>query len=268
VTTVRADRPGADRSAARPALPPRTLRREVLVVFAVSLGADALAALVSFIGALTSRRSLAAQTATLVGSRAPGRPGLDLALQLVAVATALAPVALVAHLLGRSDRGAATIGVDARRPAADALRGCAVAAVIGGAGLGLYLAAVHLGVNLTVVPVRLPDVWWRVPVEVLVAAQNGILEEVVVLGYLLHRLDQLGWGRNRAVLTSALVRGSYHLYQGLGGFVGNAVMGVIFGRLYLRWGRAMPLVIAHTLIDTGAFVGYTLLAGHVGWLPR
>jgi hypothetical protein len=26
-------------------------------------------------------------------------------------------------------------------------------------------------------------------------------------------------------------------------------------------------VAAHSLIDTGAFVGYALLAGKVGWLP-
>jgi hypothetical protein len=28
-----------------------------------------------------------------------------------------------------------------------------------------------------------------------------------------------------------------------------------------------PLVVAHTLMDLVAFVGYALLAGHVGWLP-
>jgi membrane protease YdiL (CAAX protease family) len=70
-----------------------------------------------------------------------------------------------------------------------------------------------------------------------------------------------------AVAISATVRGSYHLYQGLGGFLGNAVMGVIFGVLFLRWKRATPMIIAHTLIDAVAFVGYAVLAGHVSWLP-
>ncbi len=64
-----------------------------------------------------------------------------------------------------------------------------------------------------------------------------------------------------------MVRGSYHLYQGFGGFIGNAILGVIFGVLYKRWGRVTPMIIAHTLIDTGAFVGYALLHGHVSWLP-
>ena len=70
-----------------------------------------------------------------------------------------------------------------------------------------------------------------------------------------------------AVAISATLRGSYHLYQGLGGFAGNAVMGVIFAMLFLRWRRTTPMIIAHTLIDAVAFIGYALLAGHVSWLP-
>jgi membrane protease YdiL (CAAX protease family) len=64
-----------------------------------------------------------------------------------------------------------------------------------------------------------------------------------------------------------VIRGSYHLYQGAGGFVGNAVMGVIFGVLFRRWRRVTPMIIAHFLIDAVAFIGYALLAGHVSWLP-
>ena len=44
-------------------------------------------------------------------------------------------------------------------------------------------------------------------------------------------------------------------------------MGVVFVLLYRRWRRVGPLVAAHSLIDTVAFVGYALLAGKVGWLP-
>ena len=69
------------------------------------------------------------------------------------------------------------------------------------------------------------------------------------------------------VKASAVLRGSYHLYQGIGGFIGNMVMGVVFVCLYRRWGRVGPLVVAHSLLDIGAFVGYALLAGKVGWLP-
>jgi membrane protease YdiL (CAAX protease family) len=187
--------------------------------------------------------------------------------QLFNIVVAVAPVALVAYLLLRSGESLATLGVDRRRPAQDTVRGAVLAAVIGGAGLLLYLGAYHAGANLTVVPAKLPAVWWRIPVLLLAAAQNGVLEEVLVAGYLLHRLSQLGWRPGHALTVSALLRGSYHLYQGFGGFAGNVAMGLIFGRLYQRWGRATPLVIAHTLIDGVTFVGYTLLHGHVAWLP-
>jgi membrane protease YdiL (CAAX protease family) len=240
---------------------------EIFVVFAVSLGASGLNALVQLIGSLTGPAPLSHQHAILNGSLAPGRPWLDFALQVTGIALGLAPVALVLYMLARSGESASAIGLDLRSPWLDAVRGMALAAVVGGTGLLLYLAAYRLGANLNVVPEQLPAIWWRIPVLVASAAQNGILEETVVLGYLLHRLDQLGWRPWHAIAVSAVVRGSYHLYQGFGGFVGNAAMGVIFALLYRRWGRVTPMIVAHTLIDTVAFVGYAVLHGHVSWLP-
>ena len=251
-------------------LPPLTKRMlgwEIVVVFGVSLGASALYAIINLIGSLTAPKVLAKQHAVLVGSAAPGRPLLDLTLQLAGILTTLVPVALVFYLLAREGEGPSALGLDITQPVKDIARGAVLAAIIGGTGLALYTAAFRLGISLNVVPEALPSVWWRFPVLILDAAQNGILEEILVLGYLLRRLDQLGWSPARAIALAAVVRGSYHLYQGFGGFVGNAILGVIFGVLYKRWGRVTPMIIAHTLIDTGAFVGYALLHGHVSWLP-
>jgi membrane protease YdiL (CAAX protease family) len=249
-------------------LPPkRLIGWEIFVVFAVSLGASGLNALIELIGSLTAPQALRQQQALLVGSLAPGRPLLDLILQLAGVAEGLAPVALVFYLLARSGEGPSDMGLDASQPGQDIGWGALLAAVIGGSGLALYLIAFHAGLSLTVVPENLPAVWWRIPVLILNAAQDGILEEVLVVGFLLRRLNQLGWTPWRAIVCSALLRGSYHLYQGFGGFIGNAVMGLIFGYLYRRWGRVTPLIIAHTLIDTVAFVGYAALHGRVSWLP-
>ena len=248
-------------------LTPRQIRWEIFVVFAVSLGASGLYAFVSLIGSLTAPKALGRQQAVLNGSLAPGRPLLDLFLQLTDIAIGFAPVALVFYLMSRSGEGPSDLGLDTSQPGRDLLRGAILAAVIGGSGLALYLAAYKLGFALNVVAESLPAVWWRIPVLILSAAHNGILEEIVVLGYLLNRLDQLGMRPSRAIALSAVMRGSYHLYQGFGGFIGNAIMGVIFGILYKRWGRVTPMIIAHTLIDTGAFVGYATLHGHVSWLP-
>ena len=245
----------------------RVLRDETVLVLALSLGASGVSALISFVGSVTRPGGLKDQAATLNASAAPGRPWLDLAWQLFGITTALVPVALVAHFLLREGQSLRTLGFDRTRPWSDLGRGAAIAAVIGSTGIAFYLAARGLGFNLTVVPEALPDVWWKYPVLILSAVQNAVLEEVIVVGYLLRRLNQLGWSPGSALMGSALLRGSYHLYQGIGGFIGNLVMGVVFVHLYRRWGRVGPLVVAHSLLDIGAFVGYALLAGKVDWLP-
>ncbi|WP_235482713.1 CPBP family intramembrane glutamic endopeptidase [Streptomyces roseoverticillatus] len=246
----------------------RTLRSETLLVLALSLGASAVSSLISFTGALTRPGGLKDQAAHLNASHAPGRPWLDLSWQVFGIATALVPVFLVAHLLLREGApGLRAVGFDRDRPGFDLTRGTGLAAAIGGTGLLFYLGVRAAGFNLTVVPESLPDVWWKIPVLVASAVQNAVLEEVVVVGYLLRRLGQLGWTPAAALVASAVLRGSYHLYQGVGGFLGNMAMGVAFVLLYRRWGRVGPLVAAHALIDVVAFVGYALLAGKVGWLP-
>jgi membrane protease YdiL (CAAX protease family) len=249
-------------------LPARAvLRTEVLLVLGVSLGASAVYAAIDLIGRLIEPLPLSQGTASLNESKAPGQPLVDLALQLAVLGFGVVPALLAVHLLSRTGTTPAAIGLDARRPRRDVRWGALLAAVIGIPGLLLYLAAYALDLSVTVVAEALPPVWWRIPVLVLSAAQNAVLEEVVVVGYLLTRLGQLGLRPNRALLVSAVLRGSYHLYQGFGAFVGNAVMGLVFGRYFQRTGRVMPLVVAHTLLDTVAFVGYAVLHGHVSWLP-
>ena len=245
----------------------RTLRTEVALVLLLSLGASGIWALLRIINLLTSHVSLASQTATMIGSITPDRPWLDLTYQLVGIALALVPVALVAHLLQRSGEGMSGIGFDGHDARRDGVRGSLVAAVVGGSGLGLYLVAWNLGWNVHLVVSALGPVWWAIPVLILAAVENAVLEETIVLGYLLHRLDQLGAKPKIALVGSSLLRGSYHLYQGLGGFFGNFAMGLIFGVCYRKWGRVMPLVIAHSVMDAVAFIGYQTMHGHVSWLP-
>jgi membrane protease YdiL (CAAX protease family) len=225
-------------------------------------------ALLDLVNDLTVKHiKLSTQHAVLNGSVTRDRPWLDLAYQLARIVLPLVPVALALHLLRRERPDAHhSIGADLRRPGQDLLRGLALAAAVGLPGLGLYAAAKAFGANTTVAAANLTDHWWTVPVLVLAAAQNAVLEEVVMVGYLFTRWRQAGWSVPAVVATSALIRGSYHLYQGFGGFVGNIVMGLFFGWVYTRTRRVGPLVVAHTVLDVVAFVGYSLLKNHLSWL--
>ncbi|MBB4931470.1 membrane protease YdiL (CAAX protease family) [Lipingzhangella halophila] len=246
----------------------RLIASEVACVLALSLGAAAVSATISFVGTATAPGGLAEQTASLVDPRAGAdRPWLDLTWQVYAVVFAMAPVALVLYLLHRDARSGATIGFDVRRPGFDITRGALLAAVIGAGGLVVYLVSWQLGLSTTVSPSSLNDHWWALPVLLLQAVKNGVLEEVIVVGYLMLRMGQMGWSPVRAALTSSLLRATYHLYQGVGMFVGNLVMGLVFCWFYQRYGRVMPLVVAHTVIDVVTFVGSVYLIGRVGWLP-
>ena len=245
----------------------RALGSEVLLVLGVSLGASAVYALVNIVARLTAPVALSQQTATLNPSQAPGRPYLDLTYQLIGIFFAIVPALFAVHLLQRDPGGArATLGLDLKRPGFDLAAGAGLAALIGIPGLGLAIAAYQLGISAQIIPAALPNIWWAVPVLVLAAAGNAVLEEVVVVGYLLSRLRELGWPGPRALVASALLRGSYHLYQGFGGFIGNFLMGLIFGYFYQRTRRVLPLVIAHTFLDVVSFVGYALLKDKLSFL--
>jgi membrane protease YdiL (CAAX protease family) len=244
----------------------RLLGTEILVVLTITLGLSALRSALALINALLQPEPLSSQQVAL-NAPASQLNLVDLAFQLVGALQLLGWGALGGYLLLRSGIALRAVGLDARRPGRDALGAMALAAVIGIPGLGLYLVAHALGVSLTVAPTTLTDTWWRIPVLVVSAAANAWAEELIMIGWLLTRLRQLGWSENRSLLAAALLRGSYHLYQGLGGFLGNFIMGCIFGRVWQRQGRLWCLVGAHTLIDVVAFVGYGLLKGKVGWLP-
>ena len=249
------------------ALTRRELLAETWLVLGVSLGASAVWAALSLVRKLTAGRPLGSQTTAMNSSVTPDRPWLDLAYQLVGIGLALVPVLLALHLLARGDvRARFAIGWDWTQPARDLVRGLGLAALVGVPGLGLYAVARALDLNTTIAAANLTDVWWAVPVLVLAAVQNAVLEEVVMVGYLVTRWSQAGWSTSRILLSSALIRGSYHLYQGFGGFVGNAVMGLLFGWIYTRTKRVGPLVVAHTVLDVVAFVGYTLLKDRLAWL--
>jgi membrane protease YdiL (CAAX protease family) len=250
----------------------RRLRLEVWIVLGLSLGQSAVYSVVQLLDKMT-RAPLAEGTSTLNRSQS-SREYFDLTYQLLDIVFALVPVLLVIYFLtdqrqstpGATHGGSAfrKLGFDFARPGRDVLQGLGLAALIGIPSLGLYAAGRALGITTAIIPSALDAYWWTVPVLVLSALRHAVVEEVIVVGYLLNRFGTLGWSVPLAIFASSMLRGSYHLYQGFGPFIGNAVMGVVFAWLYTRTRRVMPLVVAHALLDIVAFVGFSLFGKAVG----
>ena len=223
---------------------------EILIVLAVTFGTSGIRAALRLVDSLL-KAPLNEQSTVLVDAQST-TSWLDLALQLTSALVLVAWGALAWYLLGAKfhwprwrDWGV----------------GAGLAALIGLPGLAFYVAAVHVGLSKVVVPAT--DAV-QIPTSLMWAFANGFGEEVVVVMYLMRRLTQLGWSRWQTIAASSLLRGSYHLYQGISAGFGNIVMGVVFCWYYDRTGRIWPLVIAHFLIDAVAFTLYPLL--DLSWL--
>ena len=122
-------------------------------------------------------------------------------------------------------------------------------------GLVLYGVGRALGQTVRINTSGLPDIWWAALILLAAAGVAGVVEEVIVVGYLITRLRDLKWGIPAAIIASALLRGGYHLYQGWPMALGNVVMGVVFALVFVRTGRLGPLIVAHWLLDAAAFIG-------------
>ncbi|MGL5857930.1 MAG: CPBP family intramembrane glutamic endopeptidase [Angustibacter sp.] len=245
----------------------QVLIAEVAVVTGLAVGLSALRSVLSFAAAVAAPAQVSAQRTTLNRPVTPDQPWIDLGFQLVRTLGLVLPVALVMVLVLIRGERVRAIGLARQRLGRGVLLGLGTAAVVGGLGLATYLVSFALGQSLTVVPTSLPDVWWRVPLLVLSACANAALEEVVLTGYLVHRIQQLGGRPAVAVAVSAGIRGAYHLYQGLAGLLGNLVMGAVFAGWFVKRRTVVPQLVAHAAIDIGAFLGYLALVGRVDWLP-
>jgi membrane protease YdiL (CAAX protease family) len=243
---------------------------ELLAVLAVTYGMSGLYALLEFVrDQITINHGLGfsnVATAPIKSASKTQYPWLDVLTVVLDILNGVAPALLAIVLLARSPAGRGLgIGLDRLRWR-ELGQGLGFAALVGIPGLGFVYVARQLGLNAQIVVTDFPAVWYRVPALLLEALQQGVAEEVVVCAYVLTRLRQLGWTNSRALGAGAVLRGSYHLYQGYGGFIGNAIMGVLFGWWFQRTRRVVPLIVAHSVIDAVSFIGYIYLHGRVSWI--
>jgi membrane protease YdiL (CAAX protease family) len=112
------------------------------------------------------------------------------------------------------------------------------------------LLAHHPALLSNTVVGKVPD--YYVIYGIAISITTAIAEEVLVNGYLLVRLEQLGWSPRRALLLSLILRTSYHVYYGIG-FIFTVPFGYFVTRSFQKNRRLTRPIAAHFLYDAIVF---------------
>ncbi|HLZ13080.1 MAG TPA: CPBP family intramembrane glutamic endopeptidase [Candidatus Acidoferrum sp.] len=88
--------------------------------------------------------------------------------------------------------------------------------------------------------------WW-----VFVSITAGVCEETLFRGFMPHYLHVFPCTLNLtlALLISSAIFGVHHLYQGPGGVAGTAIVGILFGLLFLLTGNLLLPIVFHVAMD-------------------
>jgi membrane protease YdiL (CAAX protease family) len=238
---------------APPAAPvvPQELTRAGLVtetrlVIIAGLGPGIAAALVT-LGVHAATGASLRQLPTLT----PHQPVLNTILAILAYLPVVAAVPLVLLLLARTGQRPATLGLTRA-----SWRDLGVAAGLAAGAFGCELV---IGVVLAplehsrLVNTRFPHVpAYYLIIGIAMALFTAVAEEVIVNGYLITRLDQLGWSPTKAFWLSLAVRTSYHVYYGIAA-VFTVPLGWLVTRSFQKHRRLARPILAHFLFDSTAF---------------
>ena len=93
---------------------------------------------------------------------------------------------------------------------------------------------------------------------IFMSAVSAVTEEVLVNGYLITRLGQLGWTPRSSLILSLSLRTSYHVYYGLGFFL-TIPLGFFVTRSFQKHHRLTRPIVAHFLYDAILF-SFAILA--------
>jgi membrane protease YdiL (CAAX protease family) len=180
-----------------------------------------------------------------------GHPLANLIVGIVSYFEVAAVVPLALLLLSRTGQGPAVMGLTRPGWVRDVWPGLGLAAA--GYGVVLVIAipfapllADHKALFNQIPTGHVPK--YYVIYGIAVSAITAITEETLVSGYLLTRLDQLGWDPKWALVLSLTLRTSYHVYYGLG-FLLTVPLGYFLTRSFQKHRRLMRPIIGHFLYD-------------------
>jgi membrane protease YdiL (CAAX protease family) len=191
----------------------------------------------------------------------PGQPVLNTVLGLLSYMPVAAVVPLALLLLARTGQRPADLGLTRiGRLDLPAAIGIAAAAF----GCELVLAFVlapldHSRLVNTAGTLHVPTYYLIFGISQ--SLFTAVAEEVIVNGYLITRLDQLGWSPAKSFWLSLALRTSYHVYYGLA-FVFTVPFGWLVTRSFQKHRKLARPILAHFLFDASTFTIAILLVGH------
>jgi membrane protease YdiL (CAAX protease family) len=179
------------------------------------------------------------------------QPVTNLILGILAYLPVAATVPLAFYLLGRTGQDRKTLGIGVPSFKRDVLPGLGIGAAAFGSEIVLLTPLLLiLGSNnsllVTVSTSSVPKYYiiWGVAIS----AVTAVTEEMLVNGYLLTRLAQLGWTPRKSLILSLILRTSYHIYYGLG-FLLTVPFGYFVTRSFQKHHRLNRPIVAHFLFD-------------------
>jgi hypothetical protein len=198
---------------------------------------------------------------TQLPSITPHQPALNIILGVLDYLPTAAVVPLVLLLLLRTGQSPSSLGLTrARWPDLGVAAGLAAAAF----GMELLLAAAlipleHSRLVNTAGKLHLPASY--VIIGLSMSLTTAVAEEVIVNGYLLTRLDQLGWSPAKAFWLSLALRTSYHIYYGAA-VVLTIPFGWLVTRSFQKHRKLTRPILTHFLFDSTLFTIAILATGH------
>lgn len=178
-------------------------------------------------------------------------PVTNLVLGILAYLPVFAMVPLALFLLSRTGQGPSVLGLGAPSFKSDVVPGLGIGAAALGIELLLLLPFVafinqHSSLFSSVTVSNEPK--YYLIEAIVMSAVTAITEEVLVNGYLITRLGQLGWSPRTSLVLSLVLRTSYHVYYGLG-FLLTIPFGYLVTRSFQKHHKLNRPVVAHFLFD-------------------
>ncbi len=179
-----------------------------------------------------------------------GHPLENMVLGAVSYATIAGVVPITLYLLRRTGDSSTSMGLGRLSWRSDVLSGLGLAAA--SFLLSVALADILFGIanhmkSVAPTAAHLPQ--YYVFEAIVLAATTALVEEVVMNGFLVTRLEQLGMARTWILVVAVLARTAYHSYYGAG-MVFTIPFTIMVTQSFLKNRRLSRVIFAHFIYDT------------------